>query len=450
MKQEFRLQDPGEGIHEVDVLEIMIAEGDEVSEGQDILVVESDKAAVELPSPFAGRVEEIRVSVGDTVEVGKILLVIEDGAGASEPSDGDTEDEKTSEDDAGPDAQDDAEAEADTRTTSGEDRQDTTSQEPSAPPDRKTSATSESPEAKEKDTQHEDGRPVPKASPAARKAAKDAGLDLADISATGSDGQITVKDVQAASGKADAKATSSERDGFGPIKRRALGSLRAATARAMSRSWQNIPHAVHHDRIDITEIERWRRDLSEDAGRVSLTAIMTKAVATLLPEEPRFNASFDAEAREIVERGYYNINIAVATEHGLVTPVIAEADRKSLSEIHEELVDLAEKARKRSLRKANLSGGTFTITNVGSLGGHDLMPIINPPQTAILGLARASLQPVVTSGFNDIASPEMEARLILPVALSFDHRAIDGADAARFADKLARLLGDPATFTLEI
>lgn len=473
MKQEFRLQDPGEGIHEVDVLDIMIAEGDEVSEGQEILVVESDKAAVELPSPYAGRIDEIRVNTGETVAVGDVLVIIEDGEDASEEPEESTEGEKTShatedektsekaseakteEDDRARGESEDEKAETGRGSASAKKRADTPSEEEIEPSGDHAPEQGEAADTEEKDAQSVDDRRAPKASPAARKAAKEAGLDLADIQASGSRGQITVEDVKTASGRGNGKDNgdgdrkSSSEDNFGPVKRRPLSSLRAATARTMARSWKTIPHAVHHDSVDITEVERWRRRQAKDGGDVSLTAIVIKAIATLLPDEPRFNASFDAEAGEIVERHYVNISVAVATEHGLVTPVIVQADRKSASEIHNELVDLAEKARNRRLKKADLSGGTFTVTNVGSLGGRDLVPIINPPQTAILGLARASLQPVVTSDFNDIGSPSLEARMILPVSLSFDHRALDGADAARLAGNFSRLLSDPMTFMLE-
>lgn len=445
MKREFKLQDPGEGIHEVDVLEVLVAEGDEISEGQDVLVVESDKAAVELPSPFDGKVAEIRVSVDDTATVGDVLLVVEDG------EDGGEDDRREgSEANDKPASEEVEETGEDSETRRPESRDATAANRDSSP---EPESGSES-EPRDKDAEDEKDRLAVKASPAARKEAADLGIDIADVRPTGSDGQVTRDDVRAT---ADDQGSDDDgpddrdrdRDEFGPVERRAIHSVRAATARAMSRSWREIPHAVHEDIADITELERWRRRARSEGSGVSLTAIAIKAVATILEDEPRFNATYDADNREIVERRYYNVNVAVATDHGLVTPVVTEANEKTIAQIDEELAGLAEKARDRRLKKPDVSGGTFTVTNIGALGGRGLFPIINPPQTAILGLARAALQPVVTSDPDDARSPEIAARMILPMALSFDHRVLDGADAARFAKNFAALLSDPLTLALD-
>ncbi|KZY47412.1 hypothetical protein A3731_29880, partial [Roseovarius sp. HI0049] len=286
--------------------------------------------------------------------------------------------------------------------------------------------------------------PVP-ASPAARKMARTRGVDLAEIEPTGKDGQVVVDDVKAAAPTQDAGGgQTAEEDIFGPVKRRRMSSIRAATAKAMARSWQEIPQVVHEDEADITELELWRRRQGDDAP--TMTPIVAKAAAVVLRDHPRFNAMLDTETDEIVLKQYRNINLAVATDRGLVTPVVRGVDDKSVRELAREMEELSEKAREKKLEKSDISSGTFTITNIGGIGGRGLAPLINPPQTAILGLARARAEPVATGELGECAIPE--TRMMLPLVVAFDHRVIDGADAARFTNDLVALLADPVSLAM--
>lgn len=458
MKQEFKLQDPGEGVREVEILDMLVAEGDEVIEGQEVMTVESDKASIELPSPYEGTIDALCVKKGDTAVVGDVLMVVEDGAeGEAEPSH-----------ESGEDAEDSGDRDGETRAAEGGDDdagqprevpEETPEETPEPPeevpeepeevpgrPDETPEQPKETPsEPEPAPAKGEEGAPVP-ASPAARKLAREQGVDLARIEPSGKDGQVVVDDVRAtASQETDADAgQGGDADVHGPVERRRMSSIRAATARAMARSWQEIPHVVHEDLADITELELWRRRQGDDAP--TLTPIVAKAAVIVLRDHPRFNATLDTETDELVLRQYWNINIAVATDRGLVTPVVRGVEGKSVRELSREMGELAEKAREQKLQKADLSGGTFTITNIGGLGGRGLAPLINPPQTAILGLARARAEPVVTADLGDCAAPE--TRMMLPLAVSFDHRVLDGADAARFTNDLAALLSDPVSVAL--
>lgn len=470
MRQDFKLQDPGEGIHEVEILEVLVAEGDTVKEGQNVLVVESDKAAIELPSPHAGTIAEMRVKEGDTAEVGDILLVIDDEQGGAkddadggkrEDDDAEGEAERAEAEDAAEEAdrdvaEDDAERdEADEGEGPRAGRAKDEEEEPTEDREENDAASEDrvedEDEQSEQKSSEKEGAPV-RASPAARKLAREHDIDLANLDPSGSDGQVTEEDVRAAfaekserdgDGDADLVADSGKKDEFGLVERQRMSAIRAATARTMTRSWREIPHVHHEDAADITEFERWR--LRQD-DPPTLTPVVAKAVAVLLPHHPRFNASFDGEADEIVLRRYLNISFAVATDRGLVTPVVKDADGKSVRTLAEEMGKLAEKAWNKKLQKSDISGGTFTITNIGGLGGRGLSPLINPPQTAILGLARARMESVARGSLDD---PRFEARMILPMVLGFDHRVIDGADAARFMNDLVALLSDPISLALE-
>jgi len=426
MAQEFKLQDPGEGIHEVEVQEILVSPGDSVEDGDTAFVVESDKAAIELPSPYRGTVKDIPVNVGDTVRVGDVLMTVEGGAGKA----------KAEEDTAkkpAPDTKPEAKA--------------ATSAAPAAPaaPSASAPASAAAP-----------GGPV-KAAPAARKLAKEKGLDIAEVPASGKKGHVTRADVErfaaggAAGPSAGARAAEPLPDfaQFGPVRREPLRSIRKATARHMAKAWAEIPHVMLEDRLDLTALERFRKRHAEavrtEGGQLTLTVFVIKALAAALKRHPRFNASIDMAREEIIEKDYINVGMALDSERGLIVPVLRDADTMSVFELAVAVRELAERVRSGQASKEDLSGGTISLTNVGALGGTGFFPVINHPEVAILGMGRGQVEPVV---IGDLDHYHVEARYIVPLSLSFDHRVNDGADAARFLADIRKILTDPEQFVL--
>ena len=411
------MPDLGEGIHEAEILSVMVEKGARVKEGDVILEVETDKAAVEIPSPFTGTVTDIMIRAGDMVRVGETMFVFEeeDSGTDHEPSPEST-----------PELQDSPAA------------QSTTSKTPLVP-----------------------------ASPATRRLARELGVDLHLVSPTGPGGRVLDGDVRKFAEGGDRQPTEMEVEEtaatapvltmdhspvvlpeyskWGPIERQPFRSIRRATAVRMSRSWSQIPHVTCQDTIDITELEAFRQrhkeEIEAEGGRLTMTVFAVKAIATALKNFPHFNSTLDLEAEEIIIKHYFHIGVAVDTEHGLMVPVIQNVDRKSIKEIGIELHDLITRARERKLTRDELQGGTITITNAGAMGGGFFSPIINYPETAILGLGQGRMQPAVVTD-ND-GNHEITPRLIMPIMLCFDHRVVDGADAIRFLKVITDSLGDP-------
>ncbi len=459
MAKKLTLQDPGEGIHEVEIREVLVARGDTVSEGDPVLVVESDKAAIEVPAPHSGKIASIDVAQGDTASVGDVLMTFDDD-------------------------DDDDDASADANAEEGEGEAGTSREEPAEPADEAREAAPEGePAAEEKKEEAEEAEDEPEgertsdetageaesdrvpASPVARRVAQQHDVDLEEVEPTGPHGRVLRDDVEKAAGeragtaeKRPARSVDFELPDFaqwGPIERRELRSIRRATARRMARSWTAIPHVTHQDVADITALEDFRRrhaaEVEAEGGKLTLTAFALKATVAALKEHPRFNASLDPETDEIIVKHYYHLGVAVDTDQGLLVPVIREVDRKSLVDLAIELTELAERARAGKLDRAAMQGGSFTITNVGALGGTGFAPIINHPEVAILGLARAAWQPVLEAvlepgGQNGDA--RVVPRLVLPLCLAFDHRVVDGAAAARFTRRIADTLADVEAMTL--
>lgn len=524
MAKEFRLQDPGEGIHEAEIREIAVSEGDHVEEGDTVFVVETDKAAVDLPAPYAGTVASIDVAVDDLVEVGALLMTIDTGseepaaeteepaagmgaeaeaeAGAEAEAEEDAEekgDARETEDvgereDAGEEKREPAETEAKEHAEAGGDaegEEDAEAEEEEGEPvetrDREEAEAEEAPRGeagtgkagtgkartgKARTGKAGPGRPsggargggAPvKATPATRRVARELDVDLAAVDGTGPDGRVTEADVRGAA-KGRGRAPAGERAPEAPVagapaagapaqpraERVPLRSVRRAVARTMARAWAEIPHVTHHDTVDVTDLERLRRRRrdaarEEDGPPLTLTPFLIKAAAAVLADHPRFNASLDAEAEEIVLHPGIHVGVATATDRGLLVPVIRDAAGKDILTLAAELAELTAGAKDGSLGRDRLTGGTFSITNVGPLGGSFFTPIINPPQAAILGVGRAALTPVAEG---DIEDWGLVARLMLPLSLGFDHRLNDGADAARFVSDLAAVLADPERLLL--
>ncbi len=401
MSKQFRLPDLGEGVTEGQIVRVLVAEGDRVAEDQPLMEVETDKASVEIPSPFSGIVEKVHVSAQQVVNVGDVMVTF---SGAAD----DAREFEVKHVKAGGAAG---------RTAA-------------------TTATTGAP-----------ARHTP-ASPAVRKLARELGVNLDALKGSGPGGRVTREDVEAAaSGPAtSAKAPAAREaarprpdaaDAWGPVTREPLTRARKAIAEAMAHSASSIPHATDTDDADVTELDRLRHG---DAGKrkLSILPFVIKATALALAEHPIFNASYDADHEQIVHYNYISIAVAVHTERGLIAPVLRNADRLSLAQIADELAVLAEKARTVSFEVNDTRGGTFTISNAGAVGGSRYsIPIINPPQAAILALGRTRLQPWVVDG-------RIVPRLILPLSLSFDHRLIDGAQEILFMQSIIRRLETPA------
>ena len=435
MSRQFMLPDLGEGISEAQIIRVMIKEGDMVAEDQYLMEVETDKAAVEIPSPYGGIAQKVHVEEGQTVNVGDVIVTFDGGNG----------------DVAAPKAK---AAKAPAKET----RAATVTVAAVAP--------TASPTMGEK--------AGVSAAPIVRKLAREMGVDLSTVHGTGPGGRITRTDLEnhgarratgpattsapAAGGRAATRtrrmATAPtpipegkrEADKWGQVCRVPLSQIRKAIARQMSLSVRTIPHVTHCDEADITELEQTRQHLNEATGgdpKITAMTFVIRAVCLALRKFPMFNASFDEEAQAIVYKEYLSVGVAVDTERGLVVPVLRDADQLSLFDVANSLRAIAEKIRARDFGIDELRGGTFTITNVGALGGSFSTPIINYPEVAILGLGRSRSTVVVKSG-------EIAEALTLPLSLSFDHRATDGANAARFMREIVDYLETPAMFLLDL
>ncbi|MGB5751017.1 MAG: dihydrolipoamide acetyltransferase family protein [Desulfobacterales bacterium] len=421
MSRSFKLPDLGEGIHEGEVLSVPVSVGQEVKEGDIILEVETDKAAVEIPSPYTGGVEEIFVKPGDVVNVGDVMMTFSGGEEAKEV----------------------------------EEKKQTI--EPTPPAEAKTAAPQPPVETKT--------GPVP-ASPATRRLARELEVDLHLVAPTGPAGLVTAEDVRAFSAQGSggpkdtlaapgppaearpAAAAETELPDFakwGSVERVPFRSIRRATAKQMSLAWSQIPHVNSQDVVDVTKLEAFRQkhkaEIEGIGGKLTLTVFALKAIATALKTYPNFNATLDTTHSEIIIKHYYNIGVAVNTDSGLIVPVVRDVDRKSIKELAVELNDLVQRTRARKTTVEEMQGGTFTITNAGAMGGGFFAPIINFPEVAILGVGQARMQPAVRE--KEKGNFVIVPRLMMPVALCIDHRVLDGADAIRFLRILIDTLEDP-------
>jgi pyruvate dehydrogenase E2 component (dihydrolipoamide acetyltransferase) len=458
MEKEFRLADPGEGIHEAEIIDILVSEGDQVEEDQMILVIETDKASVEVPSPMAGVIKKINVAKGDIVEVGDVLVIFEVEGEKETAEKEETKEEK-----------EEAEEKPDEITEEKKEAEEISEEKP----EEKKEAIDKR-EPAELEIKKEGGKapgkskPVP-AVPSTRRLARELGVNINEVEPSGPGGRVTPEDVKAyAEGKgkkfeekeqkrpsADEKKKERKKpvpdvselpdfSQWGEVERIPLRSVRRTTARRMQISWSEIPHVTHADVADITELEifrlKYKPEIEKEGGALTLTIFAIKAVIAALKSHPRFNASLDMDQEEIILKHYYHIALAVDTDRGLLVPVIRDADRKSITDLAREFPALADKTRSGEIEGADLMGGSFTITNVGSLGGTGFTPIINHPQVAILGMAKAKLQPVV---IGDMENYRVKPRLMLPLVLAFDHRITDGADAARFMRDVVSALENP-------
>ncbi|HXV43553.1 MAG TPA: 2-oxo acid dehydrogenase subunit E2, partial [Anaerolineae bacterium] len=476
---EFKLPELGENIQAGDVINILVAVGDTVAEDQPVLELETDKATVEVPSSVSGVVKEIHVKAGETAQVGQLILTLEtttptpktEGQPAAvakqpepQPSKQETQPQLAPAEPPAPEPTKRPATPESTRRGVDDDRREAHDQrEGQATATRGQGETAASPSHLPAPLPPT-ARPQPEAAysavPAApniRRLAREIGVDITQVPGSGPDGRISMADVKnyarrrnlaeimAPTGQI-AAAPLPDFSKWGEVEREAMSNIRRKTAEHLGQAWATIPHVTQFAQADISEIEELRKRFAktvETAGaKLTLTAILLKVVTSVLKSLPQFNASVDMAKNEIVHKKYYHIGVAVDTDRGLLVPVIRNVDQKNILELAVELNEVAERARNKKLSLDDMQGGTFTITNLGGIGGSYFTPIVNAPEVAILGVARGQMEPVYKNG-------QFEPRLMLPLALSYDHRIIDGADGARFLKSLVEHLEQPFLTALQ-
>lgn len=407
------------GAERVLVVELLVARGDQVANDQSLVVLESDKASMEVPAPMAGEVSELRVTVGDEVGEGSVIMLLAIGADDTAASSAEAPIESGA---------------APTRTSRPG------LPAPSPPPRSHTAARPAPPVSP---------AALPYASPAVRRLARELVVDLGDITGSGRNARILAHDVEAATHTSAGRRQHAgsvlppmpviDFAQFGDIEEERLTRINQLTGESVHRSWLHVPHVTQFDQADITELEAFRkgRKAQAEARGVKLTFVsfLLAAAAAALREFPRFNSSLSADGSAVILKQYINIGIAVDTPKGLLVPVVKAVDQKRLYELASDLADLSSKARQGKLTPADFQGGTFTISSLGGIGGTAFTPIVNAPEVAILGVSRSRMQPIWDG-------TEFVPRLMLPLSLSYDHRVVDGAAAARFTTRLAELLSD--------
>jgi pyruvate dehydrogenase E2 component (dihydrolipoamide acetyltransferase) len=484
---DFTLPELGENITSGDVVRLMVKPGDMVAKNQAVLEIETDKATIEVPSSVAGRVAALKVKIGDKVKVGQAILTVEDRTATAS-------DEKApapAAAKAGPAAVASAPAKAPEKPekdraeprTAETTRATPSDRVPTVGPADDTASLYEEPTPRSTTATRSDGggsdkvvditrgaRPAaePAAAPAAapdwppapaapsvRRMARELGVDINTVQGNGPGGRISVEDVKAHTKKVVDGAGQAATAGaeplpdftrWGEVERQPMRAVRRKTAEHVAAAWRTIPHVTQHDLADITALEEVRKKyakLAEAAGgALTVTAVAVKVAAAALKVFPKFNASLDAAAEEIIYKKYVNIGVAVDTDRGLLVPVIRNADAKNIVQIAVELAQLSEKARTKKIALEEMQGGSFSISNLGGIGGSFFTPIVNAPEVAILGISRARMEPVYKDG-------GFVPRLMLPLSLSYDHRVIDGADGIRFVRWIAEALEQPFLMSLQ-
>jgi pyruvate dehydrogenase E2 component (dihydrolipoamide acetyltransferase) len=461
MASEFKIPDLGENVTSGEVVRMLVNKGDTISKDQSVLEIETGKATIEVPSSVEGTITSISVKEGDQVEVGQLVLTVDSSGGSDKKEEKDKKDEKDKkeqkeekEDKEEPKQQSKTKEEKDESESKSVEKSSAQKKEESSPPP--SSPTLPVPPS---DREGVDRIPVA-AAPSVRKFAREIGVRVEAVPGSGDRGRITVDDVKAyakqlltqpgapamASGGGFRVPALPDFSKFGEIEREAMNNIRKMTAQHMALCWGTIPHVTQHDKADITDLERMRKRYAKKAesvgGKLTLTAMLLKIVASALKVYPQFNASLDLAREEMVLKKYYNIGVAVDTAKGLVVPVVRDVDQKNIMEIAIELTEIAEKARTGRISPADMQGGTFTISNLGGIGGNYFTPIVNHPEVAILGIGRGAYEPRYEDG-------EFVPRMMLPMSLSYDHRVIDGADGARFLRWIAEAIQEPLLVVME-
>ena len=436
---EFRLPELGENIESADITKVLVSVGDKVEIDQILFEIETDKATVEVPSEFSGIIKEVKVKDSDTVKVGDVVLVVETKSG---------------------------------QTTK---KSEVKKEEPIKQEARKSEQIKESQKEKIEETKEsiesEKGKSsshvkqifpskIAPAAPTVRRFAREIGVDINEVSGNGPGGRISIADVKVFAKLINEKLRTSgggmpvgiKRESlpdfskWGSVRRESMINIRKKTAEHLSYAWVTIPHVTQFDNADITDLEKLRKQFGKKAeaggGKLTITAILMKVLASALKVFPQFNSSIDMDKKEIIYKEYFNIGIAVDTDKGLIVPVVRDVDKKNILQLSADLTEISIKARDKKVTIEDMQGASFTISNLGGIGGTAFTPIVNSPEVAILGVSRASYDPVYKDG-------EFVPRLMLPLSLSYDHRIIDGADAARFIRWVVTALEQPFLMSLE-
>ncbi len=429
---EFKMPELGENIESAQVIKLYVKKGDKIEKDQVILEIETDKATVEVPSEISGIVKEVKIKEGDNVKVGSTVLLLETKEQTVETAKKEIIKEgfpKTEEN----------KSEIKTDMEISEERKTVIRDVPN---------------------KKEFPKIIAPASPSVRRFAREIGIDINQVNGTGPGGRISVEDIKRFAKTINEKIRTG--DGgipigikreklpdfskWGNIRKEAMSNVRKKTAEHLSYAWTTIPHVTQFDKADITELEKMRKQFAKKAeaagGKLTVTAILLKIVSSALKVFPQFNTSIDMDTKEIIYKDYFNIGIAVDTEQGLIVPVVKEADKKNILQLAKELTDISVKARNKKVTIEDMQGGCFTISNLGGIGGTAFTPIVNSPEVAILGVSRGSYEPVFVDG-------EFVPRMMLPLSLSYDHRIIDGADAARFLRWIVEAIEQPFLLSLE-
>lgn len=444
MIKEVKLPEISENVASGDVIEILVKVGDYVEAEQALVQLETEKASFDVPSPVKGKVVEINIQEGQTVKVGEVLLKV------------DTEAEPSRKEESKPEKKEekkDSEKKPKEEEIEEEEAVEKPAPKQSVEPEKLSAG-----EAGERTTVLSAAAAVP-AAPSVRQLARELGIDIARISGSGPGGRISAEDVKqyaksmisgqkAPAGQAAPAGARPLPDfsKWGPIEREKVSVTRRKIAETLSYTWSNIPQVTQYDQADVTALEQFRKEygpaVEKAGGKLTVTSILLKVVAAALKEFPKFNTTFDPDANEIIYKKYYHISVAVDTDRGLLVPVIRDADKKSILDLSVELTELAQKTRDRKVSPDEMMGGNFTVSNLGGIGGTYFAPILYWPQSAILGIARAAVQPCYVDG-------RLQRRMILPLSLSYDHRIIDGAEGARFIRWISKRLENPFLLALQ-
>ena len=495
---EFKIPELGENVSAGDVVRVLVKAGDTIEKDQAVLELETDKATIEVPSSVSGTIKEVTVKQGDKVKVGQVVLTLTDGgnaAGAPEPGtakqEADTEPaqqgppaEKGSKGKAAAAAEapkakaqpagaaeDGGLSQAATPERKAEENEEDGAAEPAAEGQPRQKPRGEvvdinrgarpSPQPSPADADAE-RRPGAPAAPSVRRLARELGVDIALVSGSGPAGRISIGDVQeyvkaalrnvsAGSGATRPAAPLPDFAKWGEIERKPMSNIRRKTSEHLGNAWNVIPHVTQHDRADITAVEGLRKRYAPQAekagGKLTMTAIALKIVGGALDRFPQFNSSIDPERNEIVYKKSIHVGVAADTPRGLLVPVIRDVNRKGILQLAKDLADASEKSRTGKLGLDDMQGGGFTITNLGGIGGTSFTPIVNWPEVAILGVSRATWEPIWRPASVEDEGT-FEPRLMLPLSLSYDHRVIDGADAARFLRWICEAFEQPFVLAL--